>query len=108
MITVHHLNNSRSQRVLWLLEELGLKYEIKRYERDKKTMLAPASLRATAFGLYNAALGVGSLLASFDVAPRNKKMLLEGLDEIGLTQAMEPQIAAFQAADRVRRPWIYT
>jgi glutathione S-transferase len=45
MITVHHLNNSRSQRVLWLLEELGLSYEIKRYERDPKTMLAPASLR---------------------------------------------------------------
>ena len=45
MITVHHLNNSRSQRVLWLLEELGLTYEIKRYERDPKTMLAPASLR---------------------------------------------------------------
>lgn len=46
MITVHHLNNSRSQRILWLLEELGLEYEIKRYERDPKTMLAPASLRA--------------------------------------------------------------
>jgi len=46
MITVHHLNNSRSQRVLWLLEELGLDYEIERYERDPKTMLAPASLRA--------------------------------------------------------------
>src|SRR5476651_1362090 len=46
MIVVHHLNNSRSQRVLWLLEELGLEYEIKRYERDPKTMLAPASLRA--------------------------------------------------------------
>ena len=46
MIVVHHLNNSRSQRVLWLLEELGLDYEIKRYERDRKTMLAPASLRA--------------------------------------------------------------
>ncbi|PZO36181.1 MAG: glutathione S-transferase [Pseudanabaena frigida] len=45
MITVHHLNNSRSQRVLWLLEELELPYEIKRYERDPKTMLAPASLR---------------------------------------------------------------
>ena len=43
----------------------------------------------------------------FDVAPRNKKMLLEGLDEIGLTLAMEPKIAAFQAADRQRRPWIY-
>ena len=46
MITVHHLNNSRSQRVLWLLEELGLEYEVRRYERDPKTMLAPASLRA--------------------------------------------------------------
>ena len=44
MITVHHLNNSRSQRVIWLLEELGVDYEIKRYERDEKTMLAPKSL----------------------------------------------------------------
>src|ERR1700692_2894313 len=46
MIVVHHLNNSRSQRVLWLLEELGLDYEIRRYQRDPKTMLAPESLRA--------------------------------------------------------------
>jgi glutathione S-transferase len=46
MITVHHLNNSRSQRVLWLLEELGLEYEVKRYQRDRQTMLAPAELRA--------------------------------------------------------------
>ena len=45
MITVHHLNNSRSQRVLWLLEELGIPYEIKHYERDAVTMLAPESLR---------------------------------------------------------------
>jgi glutathione S-transferase len=45
MITVHHLNNSRSQRILWLLEELGLEYEIKRYQRDPATMLAPPSLR---------------------------------------------------------------
>jgi glutathione S-transferase len=44
MITVHHLENSRSQRVLWLLEELGLPYEVKRYERDKKTSLAPPEL----------------------------------------------------------------
>jgi glutathione S-transferase len=46
MITVHHLNNSRSQRVLWLLEELGVPYEVKRYERDAATMLAPPELRA--------------------------------------------------------------
>ena len=46
MIVVHHLNNSRSQRVLWLLEELGLDYEVKHYQRDRKTMLAPPELRA--------------------------------------------------------------
>ncbi len=46
MIVVHHLNNSRSQRVLWLLEELGLEYEVRRYQRDPKTMLAPPELRA--------------------------------------------------------------
>ncbi|MGZ0716419.1 glutathione S-transferase family protein [Pseudomonas palleroniana] len=46
MITVHHLNNSRSQRILWLLEELGLPYTIKRYQRDPKTNLAPPELKA--------------------------------------------------------------
>jgi len=46
MITVHHLNNSRSQRVLWLLEELGLPYDIKHYERDAQTSLAPPALKA--------------------------------------------------------------
>jgi glutathione S-transferase len=44
MITVHHLNNSRSQRVLWLLEELEIPYELKKYQRDAKTMLAPPEL----------------------------------------------------------------
>ena len=46
MLTVHHLENSRSQRVLWLLEELGLEYEVKRYQRNPQTMLAPPELRA--------------------------------------------------------------
>lgn len=45
MIVVHHLNNSRSQRILWMLEEFGLPYEIRRYQRDAKTMLAPPELR---------------------------------------------------------------
>ena len=45
MIVVHHLENSRSQRILWLLEELELPYEVRRYERDRKTMLAPPELR---------------------------------------------------------------
>lgn len=46
MLVVHHLNNSRSQRILWLLEELALDYEIKRYERNPENLLAPESLRA--------------------------------------------------------------
>lgn len=46
MITVHHLENSRSQRVLWLLEELGIPYEIRQYKRDPKTLLAPPELKA--------------------------------------------------------------
>jgi glutathione S-transferase len=45
MIHVHHLENSRSQRILWLLEELGIPYEVIRYERNPKTMLAPPELR---------------------------------------------------------------
>ncbi|SDV48079.1 glutathione S-transferase family protein [Chitinasiproducens palmae] len=45
MLVVHHLNNSRSQRILWLLEELGLPYDVKRYERDPRTLLAPPALR---------------------------------------------------------------
>jgi len=46
MISVHHLNDSRSERILWLLEELGLPYEIRKYERDAKTRLAPDTLKA--------------------------------------------------------------
>jgi glutathione S-transferase len=46
MIVVHHLNNSRSQRVLWLLEELGLEYEVRKYQRNRETMLAPPELKA--------------------------------------------------------------
>ena len=46
MIVVHHLNDSRSQRVLWLLEELGLHYEIRAYQRDATTRLAPPELQA--------------------------------------------------------------
>jgi glutathione S-transferase len=46
MITVHHLEESRSQRILWLLEELGVPYEVKRYERDPRTRMGPPELKA--------------------------------------------------------------
>ena len=45
MIQVHHLNNSRSQRILWMLEEMDVEYEIKRYQRDSQTSLAPTTLK---------------------------------------------------------------
>ncbi len=45
MLTVHHLNNSRSHRIIWLLEELSVQYEIKYYQRDPKTMLAPPAYK---------------------------------------------------------------
>ena len=46
MIVVHHLNNSRSQRILWLLEELGVEYDLKCYQRDPQTLFAPPELKA--------------------------------------------------------------
>ena len=75
MITVHHLNNSRSQRIVWLLEELGLAYDIKRYERDPKTMLAPASLRAVH------ALGKSPVITDGDLTLAESGAIVEYLIE---------------------------
>jgi glutathione S-transferase len=47
MIVVHHLDDSRSQRILWLLEELGVPYEIKHHTRDPKTRLAPPGMKGS-------------------------------------------------------------
>ena len=64
MITVHHLENSRSQRVLWLLEELALPYQLVRYARDPQTLLAPAALRAVhPLGKSPVLVDVGHVLA---------------------------------------------
>ncbi len=59
MLVVHHLENSRSQRILWLLEELGVDYEIKFYERDEKTSLAGFLERIRARPAYRAAITKG-------------------------------------------------
>jgi glutathione S-transferase len=75
MITVHHLNNSRSQRVLWLLEELGLPYEIRKYERDRKTMLAPPELREIH------PLGKSPVITDGDVTVAESGAILEYLVE---------------------------
>ncbi len=75
MITVHHLNNSRSQRVLWLLEELGVDYEIKKYERDPRTMLAPPSLRDVH------PLGKSPVISDGDITVAESGAILEYLVE---------------------------
>jgi glutathione S-transferase len=75
MITVHHLNNSRSQRVIWLLEELGVDYEIKRYQRDPETMLAPKSL------LKVHPLGKSPVITDGDVTVAESGAIIEYLIE---------------------------
>lgn len=73
MITVHHLNNSRSQRVLWLLEELAVPYEVKRYQRDATTMLAPPELKQVH------ALGKSPVLTDGDVTVAESGAIVEYL-----------------------------
>lgn len=75
MIRVHHLNNSRSQRILWLLEELGLPYEVVRYQRDAKTMLAPPELRAVH------PLGKSPVITDHDITVAESGAIIEYLVE---------------------------
>lgn len=75
MLTVHHLENSRSQRILWLLEELGVDYEIKHYLRDKTTNLAPPELRAVH------PLGKSPVITDGDVTVAESGLIVEYLIE---------------------------
>ncbi|NHO32186.1 glutathione S-transferase [Acetobacter fallax] len=86
MIIVHHLNNSRSQRVLWLLEELGLPYEIRFYQRDPKTMLAPPALRKIH------PLGKSPIITDGDVTLAESGAIIEYiLDQYGEGRLRPPQ-----------------
>ena len=75
MLIVHHLENSRSHRILWLLEELGLDYEIKRYARDKTTNLAPSELHAVH------PLGKSPVITDGDVTVAESGLIVEYLIE---------------------------
>ncbi len=85
MITVHHLENSRSQRVLWLLEELQLPYKVKRYERDKKTMLAPPELKRVH------ALGKSPVIADGKTTVAETGAIVEYLLDRAGTSGLRPQ-----------------
>jgi len=90
MIIVHHLNNSRSQRVLWLLEELGLPYEIKHYQRDAKTMLAPPELRKVH------PLGKSPVISDGDIVVAESGAIIEYLvDRAG--GALRPRLGTEEA-----------
>jgi glutathione S-transferase len=93
VITVHHLNNSRSQRILWLLEELGLEYEIKPYQRDKATMLAPPELRAVH------PLGKSPVVSDGDQTLAESGAIIEHLADRYGAGKLAP---AFGSAERVR------
>jgi glutathione S-transferase len=96
MITVHHLNNSRSQRVLWLLEELGLPYEIRKYERDAQTMLAPPEL------LRVHPLGKSPVITDGDVTVAESGAIVEYLiDRYGNGRLVPPP------GTPERRRWTY-
>ncbi len=85
MISVHHLNNSRSQRVLWLLEEIGLDYEIVHYKRDPKTRLAPESLRQVH------PLGKSPVITDGDLTIAESGAIVEYLLEHYSPDAMAPR-----------------
>ena len=99
MIIVHHLNNSRSQRVLWLLEELGVTYEIKKYERDPTTMLAPPALMDVH------PLGKSPVITDGDITVAESGAILEYLVERYDDGRLAPAIGT---EERVRwRYWLH-
>lgn len=99
MIRVHHLENSRSQRVLWLLEELGLPYEVIRYSRNPQTMLAPPELRAIH------PLGKSPVISDGDVVVAESGAIIEYLVETYGKGALQP---ALGTPERLRyRYWLH-
>lgn len=84
MITVHHLNNSRSQRILWLLEELGVPYEIKFYQRNAQTNLAPPELTAVH------PLGKSPVITDGDITIAESGAIVDYLIRVHGSGALQP------------------
>ncbi|BBF85356.1 glutathione S-transferase [Aquitalea magnusonii] len=99
MITLHHLNNSRSQRIIWLLEELQLPYTITRYQRDDKTMLAPAALKTIH------PLGKAPVISDGDVVVAESGAIIEYLVDKPGAQWLKP--AADSQALLDYRYWLH-
>ncbi|WP_449466592.1 glutathione S-transferase [Stenotrophomonas humi] len=103
MIKVHHLDHSRSQRVLWMLEELGLPYELVTYQRDPKTWLAPKALRDVH------PLGKSPVLEDQGLVLAESGAILEYLaDRYDSERHLSPDVMPAQAPERLRyRYWLH-
>ncbi len=103
MIKVHHLDHSRSQRVLWMLEELGLAYELVSYRRDRKTWLAPAALRQVH------PLGKSPVLEDDGRVLAESGAILDYLaDRYDEQRRLSPDVLPAQADERMRyRYWMH-
>jgi glutathione S-transferase len=103
MRIVHHLENSRSLRVLWMLEELGLDYELRRYPRDPRTLLAPPALRQVH------PLGKSPVLQDGEQVLAESGAILDYLaDRYDSGRVLSPEPMPAQAAERVRyRYWMH-
>ncbi|MBD3827215.1 glutathione S-transferase [Stenotrophomonas sp.] len=103
MIKVHHLDHSRSQRVLWMLEELGLPYQVVTYQRDRKTWLAPQALRDVH------PLGKSPVLQDDALVLAESGAILEYLaDRYDSARQLSPELLPAQAPERIRyRYWMH-
>lgn len=103
MIKVHHLDHSRSQRVLWMLEELGLPYQLVNYQRDPSTWLAPPALREIH------PLGKSPVLQDDTLVLAESGAILEYLaDRYDSARQLSPELLPAQATERVRyRYWMH-
>lgn len=103
MRIVHHLENSRSLRVLWMLEELGLDYELRRYPRDPKTLLAPPALRQVH------PLGKSPVLQEGDLVLAESGAILDYLaDRYDTDRQLSPAPMPAEAAERIDyRYWLH-
>lgn len=101
MLTLHHLNNSRSFRILWLLEEMGLKYELKLYERNHKTMLAPPEMKQIH------PLGKSPILTDGDVTVAESAAIMEYILDKDPTNAFRPSFSADYTNHLRYRYWMH-
>ena len=99
VVVVHHLENSRSQRVLWLLEELGVPYEVRRYQRNPKTLLAPPEL----FEVHP--LGKSPVITHGDTTVAESGAIMEYLVDTFGADRLRP--AAGTAAARQYSYWMH-